>query len=125
MLEYARMSVAEYDSIGAIVADVDTAIERRDKARAYLLHALQLREQQALPELAYGYFERTDNFPRVFGVDPVQSYAYAYAGTLAGISRRGDLDWVMSKSAESLDARQLAEAQALGHRIYERCCDKH
>lgn len=125
MLEYAKMSVAEYDSVGAIVANVDTAIERRDKARAYLLEALQLGEQQSLRELAYGYFERSDNIPRVFGVDPLQSYAYAYAGTLAGVSNRGDLDWVMSKNAESLDARQLAEAQALGHGIYERCCDKH
>ena len=125
MLEYARMSVAEFDSMGAIVANVDTAIERRDKARAYLLEALQLGEQDTLRELAYGYFERTDTIPRVFGVDPLQSYAYAYAGTLAGISRRGDLDWVMSKNAEALDARQLAEAQALGHGIYERCCDKH
>jgi hypothetical protein len=125
LLEYARLSVAEFDSLAAIIANVDTAIERRDKARAYLLEAVRLGDEQSLRELAYKYFERTDGVPRVFDVDPLQSYAYAYAGTLAGISQRGDLDWVMSKNAALMDARQLAQAQELGRSIYKNCCDKH
>lgn len=122
MLEYAKLSTTDYDSVTAIVKDVDAAIEHRDKARAYLQEALQLGDQRALADLAYGYFETTGNTPSVFAPDAIQSYAYAYAGTLAGVSRPGDLEWVMSTSAESLDASQLAEAQAEGRLIYERCC---
>lgn len=125
MLEYARLSTADYDSVNAIVTDVDTAIERRDKARAYLQEALQLGDLRSLSDLAYAYFESSGNTPSVYAADASQAYAYAYASTLAGVSRPGDLEWVMSKSAESLDARQLADAQAKGHAIYERCCKTH
>lgn len=125
MLEYARVAIADYDSVNAIVADVDTAIARRDNARAFLLQALLSGDLRSLNDLAYAYFKGSGNAPPLFAVDPFQSYAYAYAGTLAGVSKRGDLDLVMSQNAESLDARQLADAQAQGRRIYERCCMKH
>ena len=40
MRDYVKLAIAEYDSVAAIVAGVNTAIARRDKARAYLQRAL-------------------------------------------------------------------------------------
>ena len=54
--------------------------------------------------------------------DPAKAYAYAYAGTLAGISRGNDLDRTMEETTRLLDAQQLSEAEAAGRRIYEKCC---
>jgi hypothetical protein len=31
----------------------------------------------------------------------------------------------MEETARSLDGQQLAEAEAAGRRIYEKCCTKH
>jgi hypothetical protein len=123
MRDYARLAIAEYDSVAAVVADVDTAIARRDKARAYLQRALQLGDREVLLDLADAYFEARDTTPRLYAPDAFQAYAYAYAGLQAGTPQRGNsLDWIVTQSAKSLDAQQLPGAQAKAAQIYEACC---
>jgi hypothetical protein len=125
MREYASLAIADYDSVQSIVADIDTALARRDKARAYLLQALQLGDPGSLSELAGAYFV-SNTTPSLFDADPFQAYAYAYAATLTGTSlNRASLDWIMSQSAQSLNAGQLIDAQNQGQRIYEQCCSNH
>ena len=123
MRGYARMAAAEYYSASDVLADLDTAIERRDKARAYLQDALRLGDAEALRDIANAH--RDSGKPEIYPFDPAQAYAYAYAGTLAGISRGNDLDEVLSETARSLDGRQLADAEARGRGIDEKCCEKH
>jgi hypothetical protein len=61
--------------------------------------------------------------PRLYAPDAFQAYAYAYAGLQAGTPQRGNsLDWIVTQSAKSLDAQQLAGAQAKAAQIYEACC---
>lgn len=123
MRDYAKLAIAEYDSVAAIVADIDTAIVRRDKARAYLQRALQLGDREVLLDLADAYFEARDATPRLYAPDAFQAYAYAYAGLQAGTPQRGNsLDWIVNQSAQSLNAQQLSAAQAKAVQIYEACC---
>jgi hypothetical protein len=123
MRGYARVAVADYFSEKDVLADVDNAIERRNKARAYLDEAIRLGDPEALRDLANAY--RDSAKAEIYPVDPAKAYAYAYAGTLAGISRGNDLDRIMSETAASLDGRQLATAEAEGRRIYDKCCAAH
>ncbi len=123
MRSYARVVADQYYSVSDVMTDLDSAIERRDKARAYLDEALLRGDPEALRDIANTY--RDSAHPELHGRDPSQAYAYAYAGTLAGISRGNDLDEIMSETAASLDGQQLAEAEAQGRRIYEKCCAKH
>jgi hypothetical protein len=116
MRGYARMAIGEYYSESDVRADLDTAIERRDKARAYLDEALRRGDAAALSDLADAY--RDSAHPTIYPVDPSKAYAYAYAATLAGISRGNALDRTMDETARSLDGPQLAEAEASGRRFY-------
>ena len=120
MRGYARMAIGEYYSVGDVLADLDTAIERRDKARAYLDEALQRGDAETLRDLANTY--RRSAHPTIYPLDEARAYAYAYAGTLAGIARGNDLEELMEEAARSLDGRQLADAEAEGRSIYETCC---
>ena len=123
MRDYARLAIAEYDSVAAVVAGVDTAIARRDKARAYLQRALLLGDREVFLDLADAYFEARDTTPRLYAPDAFLAYTYAYAGLQAGTPQRGNsLDWIVAQSAQSLDAQQLAGAQAKAAQIYEVCC---
>jgi hypothetical protein len=122
MRGYARMAIGEYHSTNDVRSDIDAAIERRDKARAYLDKALRLGDAEALRDLADAY--RDSAHPTIYPLDPSKAYAYAYAATLAGISRGNDLDRTMEETARSLDGQQLAEAEAAGRRLYEKCCAK-
>lgn len=127
MRSYAILAIEQYDSVNAIVADVDNAIAGRDKARAYLLEALRRGDAESLAELADAYSEQTSGKPQLFAADPAQSYVYAYAGSLTrGLPpiRYNNFEWILSESAKSLDAHQLADAQARGRRIYEQCCSQ-
>jgi hypothetical protein len=123
-LTYAGAAVSEYDSIEAIVADVDEAIARRDKARAYLLDVLEAGDTRSLRDLSDAYSSAFPSVPHVFPPDAVKSYAYAYAGMLAGAITPATFDWMMANGGKPLDAERLAQAQAEGHRIYQRCCIK-
>jgi hypothetical protein len=123
MRGYARVATAEYYSASDVRDDLDTAIERRDKSRAYLEEALRRGDAEALRDLADAYSDSAH--PKIYAFDPSKVYTYAYAGTLAGISRGNDLDRLMEEVAGSLDSRQLAEAEAAGRRIYETCCARH
>ncbi|MEO7431475.1 MAG: hypothetical protein ABIR62_05510, partial [Dokdonella sp.] len=121
---YARYVLAEYDSVDAIVSDVDTAIERRDKARVFVKESLRLGDANALAVLARAYSAGSDA-ASLYPVDPAKAYAYAYAGTLAGLGTSTLPSWTLSDNAELLDAHQLGEAEAAGRRIYAQCCLKH
>ena len=121
MLEYARMAIVEYDSVTAVVADIDVALERRDKVRSYLTRAVELGVPSAFREMAYAY-DRKSSLPSVFSSDPYWVVAYAHAGISAGASREGDLDWLAADNAKLLDAKQLADAERQGRALYERCC---
>jgi hypothetical protein len=123
MRGYARVATAEYYDANDVRNDLDAAIERRDKSRAYLDEALRRGDAEALRDLANAY--RDSGHPTIYPMDPSKAYAYAYAGTLAGISRGNDLDRTMEETARSLDGQQLAEAEAAGRRIYEGCCAKY
>jgi hypothetical protein len=123
MRGYARMATGEYYDANDVRADPDTAIERRDKSRAYLDEAVRRGDAEALRDIAKAYSD--SGHPTIYPIDPAQAYAYAYAGTLAGISRGNDLDDTMAEAARSLDGAKLAEAEASGRRIYEKCCAKH
>ncbi|MBO9661326.1 hypothetical protein [Dokdonella sp.] len=120
MRQYAKSAIEPYDAVNA-----DDAIARRDKARAYLLEAVRRGDAGSLADLAQAYSADAADAPRLYPPDPVQSYLYAYAGSLArGLTPvlYGNLDAIMAESAKSLDARQLAEAQTRGRRTYEQCC---
>lgn len=122
---YAKWAIEQYDSVNAVVADVDNAILRRDKARAYLLEAVRRGDAEGLADLARAYSDGSGREPRLFAADPFQSYLYAYAGSLShGLApvQYGNLEALMDESAKSLDARRLADAQARGRRLYEQCC---
>lgn len=125
MRGYAKLAIEQYASVNAVVADVDDAIVRRDKARAYLLEAVRRGDAESLVDLAEAYSAKPATALRLFAADPLQSYLYAYAGSLThGLApvQYGNLEAVMDESAKSLDARRLADAQARGRRIYEQCC---
>ena len=123
MREYASLALADYDSVQSVVSDVDNAIVRRDKARTYLLKALEWGDKDSLAELANAYFNMPDPTPRLFEFDPFQAYSYAYAATLAGnLPARNGIDVIMSESAKSLDATQIINAQNQGRQIFELCC---
>lgn len=125
MRQYAKSAIEPYDSVSAVAADVEEAIIRRDKARAYLSEAVRRGDAEGLADLARAYSANTSITPRLFSPDPVQSYVYAYAGSLTrGLAPvlYGNLDAIMTDGAKSLDARQLADAQARGRRLYEECC---
>lgn len=65
--------------------------------------------------------------PQLLAADPARAYVYAYAGSLTtGLAPYlyGNLEEILSRSATSLDARQLADAQARGRRLFEQCCSK-
>lgn len=124
-LQYAQLALSDYDSVDAIVADVDEAITRRDKARTYLLEALESGDQRSLRDLSFAYASRSDSRPHAFPPDTIKSYAYAYAGMLAGAIQPNVFDWMISNNGEPLDGAPLANAQAEGRSIYERCCVKH
>ena len=119
MRGYARVA-NQYYNVEDVRNDLDTAIERRDKSRAYLEEALRRGDAEALRDLADAY--RDSAHPTIYPLDPAKAYAYAYAGTLAGISRGNDLDRTMEETTRLLDAQQLSEAEAAGRRIYEKCC---
>lgn len=125
MRQYAALVVAEYDTRDAVVADVDRAIVRRDKARAYLNKAVSLGEAEALADLAYAYFNMQDSHPQLYAVDHYQAYVYAYAGSFGERGQYRKLDWVMADSAESLDSRQITDARKQGKRLYDACCLNH
>jgi len=125
MLTYAGLAIADYDSVGTIVADVDEAIQRRDKARAYLQEALQAGDTRSLRELSEAYANSSSPAPRLYAADASLSYAYAYASLLAGAIAQPTFDWMMSNRGDTMNAHQLAAAQAQGQRIYERCCFRH
>ena len=120
MRGYARVATAEYYDANDVRNDLDAAIERRDKSRAYLDEALRRGDAEALRDLANAY--RDSGHPTIYPLDPAKAYAYAYAGTLAGISRGNDLDRTMEETTRLLDAQQLSEAEAAGRLIYEKCC---
>lgn len=125
MRQYAALVVAEYDTRDAIVADVDRAIVRRDKARAYLNRAVSLGEAEALSDLAHAYFDNHESHSQLYAVDSYQAYMYAYAGSFGERGRYRQLDWVMGDSAKSLDSSQIADARKQGERLYMACCAKH
>lgn len=123
MRGYARVAARQYYTVDDVRNDLDAAIERRDKSRAYLDEALARGDAQALRDIANAY--RDSALPTIYPMDPAKAYAYAYAGTLAGISRGNDLDRTMEETARLLDGKQLAEAEASGRRIYASCCEAH
>jgi hypothetical protein len=123
MRGYARAAIRDYTSTRDVLEEPDTAIERRDKARAYLAEALARGDAEALPDLASAYSPSAH--PTIYPVDPTKAYAYAYAGTLAGVAHGRELDDIIEREARSLDGRQLAEAEAEGRRIFEKCCGAH
>jgi hypothetical protein len=123
MRGYARMATDEYYDANDVRADLDTAIERRDKSRAYLDEAVRRGDAEALRDIANAYSD--SGRMTIYPIDAAEAYAYAYAATLAGISRGNDLDERMAEAARSLDGSKLAEAEASGRRIYEKCCAKH
>jgi hypothetical protein len=123
MRGYARMAIGEYYSASDVRADIDEAIERRDKARAYLAEALRRGDADALVDLANAY--SPSGHPTIYPDEPSEAYAYAYASTLAGLSRGRWVDDLMERAARSLDGKQLAAAEAKGRRLYEQCCAGH
>lgn len=124
MRQYAARVVEEYDSLSAVVTDVDQAIVRRDKARAYLNRAVSLGEAEALADLAYAYFDMRENRPQLYAVDNYQAYMYAYAAALDERTQYRQLNWIMDQSAESLDSSQISDARKQGKRLYDTCCLK-
>ncbi|MBA8888929.1 hypothetical protein FHW12_003165 [Dokdonella fugitiva] len=123
MREYARLAMAEYDGVAAVVADVDEAITRRDKARAYLDEAVRLGDTSALVALAGAYAESATI--NLYAVDAARAHAYAYAALQAAeltAMERDRMTWLLNRSARALDASALAQAEAEGRRLYARCC---
>jgi hypothetical protein len=126
MREYARLAMGEYDGVAAVVADVDEAIARRDKARAYLDEAVRRGDTSALVDLAGAYGEApTIN---LYAADAARAHAYAYAALqaadLTGMER-DQMTWLLDRSARPLDASTLAQAEAEGRRLYAECCAGH
>jgi hypothetical protein len=128
MREYARVAMVDYEDTAAVVANVDEAITRRDKARAYLDEALRRGDSAALVDLANAYSESTTT--NLYSADAMRTHAYAYAATLSDLRGLAEYDrhqmsWLLGQSAETLDATALARAEAEGRRIYEQCCAGH
>jgi hypothetical protein len=125
MREYARVAMADYEDAASVVADVDEAITRRDKARAYLDEALRRGDPAALIDLADAYGESTAAWPYV--ADAARSHAYAYAATLGDLTEydRRRVTFLLDESARTLDASALARAEADGRNIYQQCCARH
>lgn len=124
-LQYGQLAIGDYDSVAAIVANVDEVIARRDKARAYLFEALQSGDPRSLRALADSYAIGSDSTPRLFAPDASKAYAYMYAGMLAGNYPQSFLDWTIANGNVPLTAAQMAAAEAEGRRIYEQCCLRH
>jgi hypothetical protein len=122
MREYASLALAEYDSVDAIVADIDTVIARRDKARGYLQEVIRLGDAEGLADLALEYLDGRKETPHLYAIDSFRAYVYAYAGSLAGLSRVG---WIMSDSSDNLSPGQIEAARAEGQRVYQMCCQGH
>lgn len=125
MRQYAAFVVAEYDSRDAVVADVDRAIVRRDKARAYLRKAVELGDAEGLADLAEAYFDHRSSAPQLYAIDNYQAYMYAYAASFGPRGQYRNLDWVMSQSAKSLDLGQISNARKQGKLLYDACCRQH
>ena len=125
MRTYAGYVVKEYDSQDAVVADVDRAIARRDKARDYLRRAVSLGDAEGLADLANAYFDNFEHRPQLYAADNYQAYMYAYAGSLAGLPPYRGMDWLMTSSAKSLDSRQITDARKQGKLLFDACCRKH
>lgn len=123
MRGYARVAIGQYHSASDVREDIDEAIERRDKARAYLAEALRRYDAEALVELAEAYAPSAH--PTIYPDEPSEAYAYAYASTLAGGARGRSMDDLMERSARSLDGEHLAAAEAEGRRLYEQCFAAH
>ncbi|HET9033970.1 MAG TPA: hypothetical protein VFN25_13830 [Dokdonella sp.] len=122
MRYYAELVVNEYDSRDAVVADVDRAILRRDKARAYLQRAVDLGDSEALSDLADAYFNKQTSAPQLYAVDSFRAYLYAYAASFGPRRQYQNLDWIMSESAKALDTQQISDARKQGKRLYDACC---
>ncbi|MEP6881694.1 MAG: hypothetical protein ABI866_06860 [Dokdonella sp.] len=125
MRKYATCILDEYDSREDVVADVDRAILRRDKATTYLQRAVSLDDAEGPSEVAYAYFEQSDGKPQLYAVDNDQAYRYAYAASFGDRGRYRQLDWVISQSAKSMNSRQISDARKQGNRLYDACCFKH
>ncbi len=125
MRQYTAFVFEEYDSREAVVADVDRAIRRRDKARAYLQRAVSLGDADGLADLAYAYFEQSNGKPQLYAVDNYQAYRYAYAAPFGDRGRYRQLDWVMSQNAKSMNSRQISDACKQGKGLHDACCFKH
>lgn len=126
MREYARRAMAEYDGVVAVVADVDEAITRRDKARAYLDEAVRLGDTAALVDLAGAYAESATI--NLYAEDEARAHAYAYAALQAAnltAMERDRMTWLLDRSARKLDAAALARAEEEGRRLFAQCCAGH
>ena len=122
MRQYAWLALADYDSVDAIVADIDTVIALRDKARTYLHEAIRLGDAEGLADLAFEYVDGHKGSPNLYAIDSYRAYVYAYAASLAGLRRA---NWLMSESANGLTPDQIVAAQAEGQRVYQACCQGH
>lgn len=126
MREYASRAMAEYDGVVAVVADIDEAITRRDKARAYLDEAARLGDTSALVDLAGAYAESVAI--NLYAEDAARAHTYAYAALQAAdltAMQRDRMTWLLDRSARKLDASALAQAEAEGRRLYAQCCSAH
>lgn len=130
MLTYAEEALDDFQDLTSIAANIDEVIERRDKARAYLGEAARRGDKRALILLAEIHADAQiglSNSP-LYEKDPAQAYAYAFvASRTSGATprERANMEWLMSESAEGLDAQVLAHAQAEGERLYQHCCAGH
>ena len=125
MREYAFQAMLDYDGVASIAVGVDTAIVRRDRARAYLASAVSAGDVDALIDLARAYGDNGDVLPAMYAMDHAKAYAFAYAASLAALNayQQAENERTLSEHAAALDARSLAAAQADGKEIYERCCE--
>lgn len=122
MRQYASLALSDYDSVDAIVADIDTVIALRDKARTYLHEAIRLGDTEGLADLAFEYVDGHKGSPYLYAIDSYRAYVYAYAASLAGLRRA---NWLMSESADGLTPDQIVAAQAEGQRVFQACCQGH
>jgi hypothetical protein len=127
MRRYAEVSVQEYESLEAVVADPETALLRRDKSRAYLFEAIRRGDVHALYDVAFGYAERAELRVSLFSSDTYRFYVYAYARLLSTAPfeipmHERTLRWLSSEAAATFDAETLARAEAEGRKIFAACC---